>query len=511
MSLRARLLAGIVALVTVGLAVAALATYAEQRAFLYDRLDGQVAAAVGFVSARLASADPRADLFAGRGVNRRLFDHVPAGPRAGGRRPAAGDFLPPGTFGELLSPSHRIIGRPVSFTLSQARTAAVSVPAHFPVSVRGGRRRPFTFGVKGRGLRYRALALAVPSGIMLVAVPLREVEQTLQRLVLVEALVGLGVIGGILVLGWFVIRVGLRPLERIGATATEIAHGDLARRVAPASTRTEVGRLGLSLNDMLAQIEQAFADRTASEERLRRFLADASHELRTPLASIRGYAELYRLGAASDDAAVERSMGRIEAEAERMGGLVEDLLTLARLDELPVAERHPVDLSELAALAADDVRAMTPAHEVRFRGDGGQWVLADADQLRQVLANLLRNAVIHTRPGTLIELSVQQDAGRVVLAVRDHGPGLPEGAGDAVFERFWRSEGGRARGRGGAGLGLAIVKAIVLAHRGEVQADGPPGGGARFRVILPAAPSPHSGNAQAPPTVPIGGSATVSR
>jgi two-component system OmpR family sensor kinase len=242
---------------------------------------------------------------------------------------------------------------------------------------------------------------------------------------------------------------------------------------------------------------------------LRQFLADASHELRTPLAAVRGYAELYRIGAGRDVESVERSMARIEAEAQRMGGLVEDLLTLARLDQLPEAEHRPVELAELAEHAADDARAMAPTHDVRFNADGPHWVLADPDQLRQVLANLLRNAVIHTPPGTAIELNVTAPARQVLLEVRDHGPGLPPGVGEEVFERFWRSERGRTRGRGGAGLGLAIVKAIVVAHRGEVIADNAPGGGASFRVTLPEAASPHSGNAQPLPNVLKDGSATV--
>jgi two-component system OmpR family sensor kinase len=271
----------------------------------------------------------------------------------------------------------------------------------------------------------------------------------------------------------------------MGRVASEIAHGDLSRRVSPDNERTEVGRLGSSLNQMLVQIEQAFAARGESEDRLRRFLSDASHELRTPLASIRGYAELFRLGAANEPEELERAMARIEAEATRMGVLVENLLLLARLDELPEMRFVPVDLRELAEHAAQDTRAVAPRREVRLAANGAVRVLADPEQLRQVLANLTRNAVIHTPAETAIEISLRREGDRAVLEVRDHGPGLPADAGDRVFDRFWRTEGGRSRGRGGSGLGLAIVKAIVQAHHGEVHASNAPDGGAVFRVTLP--------------------------
>jgi two-component system OmpR family sensor kinase len=261
--------------------------------------------------------------------------------------------------------------------------------------------------------------------------------------------------------------------------------------------RTEVGRLGRSLNDMLGQIEQAFGARRQSEDQLRRFLADASHELRTPLASIRGYAELFRLGAVDDPATLERAMARIEAEAARMGVLVEDLLSLAALDQAPERPRIPVDLGELAAHAAEDTRVTAPDRTVRLSiVEPGTTVLGDPDQLRQLLANLMRNAVTHTPVGTTIELEVRGGNGAggwVLLEVRDHGPGVPDDVGDQLFERFWRNQGGRSRGKGGAGLGLAIVKAIAVAHGGLVRAEnvapaGGDSGGARFQVSLPALP-----------------------
>ena len=233
---------------------------------------------------------------------------------------------------------------------------------------------------------------------------------------------------------------------------------------------------------MLDRLEQAFAEREASQQRLRAFIADASHELRTPLASIRGYAELYRMGAARSDEDVGKAMRRIEDEGARMGVLVEDLLTLARLDEIREAPHTQVDLARLARDAVDDARATAPDRDVALHVEHPADVLGDADQLRQVLANLLRNALVHTPAGTPIEVSVRPG---VRLEVRDHGPGLPGDDPSALFERFWRAEGGRERGKGGAGLGLAIVAGIVDAHGGSVTASNVPDGGASFVVHLP--------------------------
>jgi two-component system OmpR family sensor kinase len=330
-----------------------------------------------------------------------------------------------------------------------------------------------------------------------VAIPMREVDATLGRLLLVEGLVIAGVLLALAGVAALLVRLGLRPLDRMAEVAGAIAAGDLTRRVSPTSERTEVGRLGLALNRMLGRLERAFAERQESEDRLRRFLADASHELRTPLASIRGYAELLRIGAAGSEAERARAMRRIEQEAARMGVLVEDLLTLARLDELPAGVREHVDVARIAREAVDAALATAPERPIELRTGEGETVLGDPHQLRQVLDNLLGNALVHTRPGTSVEVEVRREGESVALEVRDHGPGLPTDDPDALFERFWRAEGGRRRGRGGAGLGLAIVAGIVAAHGGEVHAGNAPGGGARFIVSLP-----RGGTAAAPPPEP---------
>jgi two-component system OmpR family sensor kinase len=491
MSLRTRLLLGMVVLVAAGLAVAAGATYAEQRSFLLDRVDQQVQSGLVPVAfeLRLTGTRPPGPTRA-RGARRFPFAGL-LGRRPPGIGPAS---LPPGTFGELIGPGGKVL-RQRTFTYGEPAAAAPKLPAHLPLSRAGSPLKLFTVHAShGPDVRYRTAAFAVEGGnTVVVAVSLRETDDTLHRLVVVEGLVGAGVILALVLLGWGVIRIGLRPLERIGRVASEIARGDLSRRVSPSDQRTEVGRLGRSLNDMLGQIEQAFRARRQSEDQLRRFLADASHELRTPLSSIRGYAELFRLGAADDPATLERAMARIEAEATRMGVLVEDLLSLAALDQAPERPRVPVDLGELAAHAAEDARVTAPDRNVLLSVDEPPTtVMGDPGQLGQLLANLMRNAVIHTPAGTTVEVEVRREGGSALLAVRDHGPGLPDDAGDQLFERFWRTEGGRSRGKAGAGLGLAIVKAIAVAHGGSVRADnvrggdGDDGGGAVFQVSLPA-------------------------
>jgi two-component system OmpR family sensor kinase len=469
-SLRSRLLAAVLALAAVGLLLLGAVTYAEQRSFLYDRVDGDVRAAAEQVGPQLE-----------RAMGRTPSDDDDYGgpPPHGG--PNFG--LPAGTYGEKRTADGRVLVSKV-FSVNQTVTAKPDLPAKIEVG------KIFTVnGQKGAGTRYRVLAVHDPrdSTINIAAIPLRATDENLKRLLIVLALVIAAVLALLGVVSWFVVRVGLLPLDRMGHTAGAIAGGDLSHRVESTDPRTEVGRLGIALNAMLDRLERAFGEKEASEDRLRRFLADASHELRTPLASIRGYAELFRMGAAREPAEVEKAMRRIEDEAARMGLLVEDLLTLARLDEVAAAPHVRVDLGAIVRDAVDDGRATAPDRDIDARVDAPAAVLGDADQLRQVLGNLLRNALVHTPAGTPIEVSVGRENGDVRLEVRDHGPGLPSGDPAALFERFWRSEGGRERGKGGAGLGLAIVAAIVDAHGGRVEAANAADGGARFVVWLPTA------------------------
>jgi two-component system OmpR family sensor kinase len=243
----------------------------------------------------------------------------------------------------------------------------------------------------------------------------------------------------------------------------------------------------VAFNAMLERLEEAFRAREASEGRLRRFLADASHELRTPLASIRGYSEVFRLGAASSPSDSERAMTRIEEEAARMGVLVEDLLTLARLDEVRERTAEAVDLGQLAQDAAADARAVDPAREISVAAGDEAVVLGDENQLRQVLANLIGNALVHTPAGSPIEVAVRRTGDAAEVEVRDHGPGLPTERPGDLFERFWRARHEPGAPRGGAGLGLAIVAGIVRAHGGSARAASASGGGASFVISLPLA------------------------
>ena len=291
------------------------------------------------------------------------------------------------------------------------------------------------------------------AGTVIVAVPLTEVSRTLDRLLWIEFPATVGVLLGLAALSWWIVRRGLRPLDRMGVTAAAIAEGDLSRRVEVTDPRTEVGRLGLSLNAMLAQIERAFSERLASEERLRRFLADASHELRTPLTSIRGYAELFRRGAGQRPEDLASSMRRIEQESARMGVLVEDMLMLARLDQPRPLAVAPVDLAGIAADAVHDARAADPARSISLASSGPVIVMGDGDRLRQVVSNLLANASIHTPAGSPVEVTVAAEDGMALLIVADRGAGLSGDEAERVFEPFYRSDPGRGREAGGRGWG----------------------------------------------------------
>ena len=336
-------------------------------------------------------------------------------------------------------------------------------------------------------------------GYVIVGLSLAQADGAIDQLQVIFLVLSIALILACALLGWLAIRRAFVPLTEVEETAAAIAAGDLSRRVPDHPASTEVGRLTSSLNGMLAQIENAFRSREASEQRTRRFAADASHELRTPLASIRGFAELYRQGAVREPEDVARTMGRIEDESRRMGTLVEDLLLLARLDEQRPARTDPVDLAVLAGDATHDARGLAPDRTVRLegllpgRGPEAAVVIGDENRLRQVVANLVGNAARHTPAGTPIEVAVGSEDGRAVLEVRDHGPGLPPEHAVKIFERFYRVDASRARVQGGgSGLGLSIVTAVVTAHGGRVGVAPTPGGGATFRVELPLASVPVS-------------------
>jgi two-component system OmpR family sensor kinase len=338
--------------------------------------------------------------------------------------------------------------------------------------------------------------------VIVVGSDLERDEKVIGRLVVIEAVVGLIVLVVLGSAAWLLVRNSLRPLTEVERTARAIAAGDLSQRVPEGNERTEVGRLTTALNGMLSRIERAFRAQQASEEqarasenRMRRFVADASHELRTPLTSIRGFAELYRQGAVSTPEETARLMQRIESEGARMGVLVEDLLQLARLDQQRPLSIAPVDLAEVAGDAVHDARAVQPERSITLDVDDelGELpvVLGDEARLRQVVGNLVTNALVHTPPTAPVTVSISdesaegEDGGIVVLRVADQGPGMAPEDAARVFERFYRADPSRARTAGGTGLGLAIVSALVAAHGGTVHLDTAPGRGAVFTVRLP--------------------------
>ena len=359
---------------------------------------------------------------------------------------------------------------------------------------------------------------------LIVGVDLGDINGTIRRLAYIDVIVSGIILVALAVVGIALVRASLRPLTDIEQTAQAIASGDLSQRVPDRDPRTEVGRLGRSLNAMLAQVEAAFHAREKSEaaarrseERMRQFVADASHELRTPLTAIRGYAEYYRqrggMGNGARHAAppaepsladsgqltepdLDRIMQRVEQESARMGVLVEDMLLLARLDQQRPIERRPVDLLTLTADAVQDARMIAPQRRIELTvGSGVAFlVLGDEARLRQVISNLMSNALTHTRDGTPIDVRIlahgpdgQLPVPSVTLEVADHGPGLSKEQAERVFERFYRGDQARGRRTGGAGLGLAIVAALVTAHGGTTGVNTAPGGGATFWITLPLA------------------------
>jgi two-component system, OmpR family, sensor kinase len=478
--LQVKLIAAVLVLVTVALALIGLASVAALDGYLVGRLDDQLQ----LVARGSAGAGPPE--FDGRGPGHR----GPPSPYLVQYRLADGrlDEQDENPL-EQGRPPPRVPDDPAWFEANAGETTTV------PAAGGGGRWRVAVAPRRdGSG------------GSVVVAASLDGIDATIRQLRLIDLGVSLIVLAALAGVGAAIVRASLRPLVEIEQTARAIAAGDLTRRVPERDPGTEVGRLGRALNTMLAQIESAFGARAASEasarrseDRMRRFVADASHELRTPLTTIRGFAELYRQGAARDPAELDRLMRRIEDQAARMGLLVEDLLLLARLDTERPLDRQPVDLLALAAEAVNDARAVAPDRriEVVLGGDDGDHdgvlvVLGDDRRLRQVLANLVNNALTHTPAGSPIEVRVGTSTldGRpgAAFEVVDHGPGLAPEQVERVFERFYRADPARSPADGGTGLGLSIVAALVAVHGGTVAVDSVPGRGARFRVVLPLAP-----------------------
>jgi len=462
-SLRGRLLIGVISLVVVGLLIADVVTYFALQSFLLNRVDDQLkngrAVAVG----------------------------VLGGPGPG-RGPS--DQFPIGTVVELVAADGTPLSTPLHYDFPSSTSTALPVLPH-PLPNAGVDKQTF-LSLRGTGgvSQYQAAIWSEDSfqgNFVVLAIPSTDVQSTLSQLIQLEGLISVGVVVATAILALFIIRISLRPLEKMGTVANEIAAGDLSRRVEPATGKTEIGRLGLALNGMLNQIETAFAERTASNRRLRRFVADASHELRTPLTSIRGYSEMLRRGAGDSPTDAELARRRIEEEAIRMTGLVDDMLVLARVDQGRPLDHEPVDLQAIATDAAADARAVAPQRDINLTVPGRVVVNGDDTRLRQVLGNLVRNALVHTPPQTPIDISLSTEDSVARLSVADHGPGLAADDLDRIFEPFYRADPSRSRDSGGSGLGLSIVTAVVTAHGGHVKVRETEGGGATFEVELPLA------------------------
>jgi two-component system, OmpR family, sensor kinase len=476
MSLRARLLAGVLAITTVGLLAAGAGTYLALRSFLLGRVGNQLMAARAAVGRGLRESGSSP-------LNDTTLDRV----------------APPVAFIEVRDAAGKVIARHVPTSLSGS-SPQPRLPAalHSPPPSRAGfpsRERTLQLDVgalSGPG-RYRVLVSSLPrsAGVLIVAVSLDDVTATLNRLLVVEVVIAAGLLAALAAAAFWLLRQGLRPLERISEVAGGIAQGELDVRVSPAEEGSEIGRLGLALNGMLARLEDAFGRRDRSEEQLRRFVSSASHELRTPLTSIRGYAALLRRGAKHNPEDLEKSISRIESEATRMAGLIDDLLLLARLDEQRPLSRSRVDLGRLARDAVDDARVRDPGRPITVDVDSSVIVTGDEPRLAQIVANLLDNTLVHTPSGSAVRVEVAARDGMAVLAVCDAGPGLNPEQAAHVFERFYRGSpprsGDAASRTEGSGLGLAIVKTIAEAHGGTASVSSRPGVGARFELTLPLA------------------------
>ncbi|HEY5251677.1 MAG TPA: HAMP domain-containing sensor histidine kinase [Acidimicrobiales bacterium] len=498
LSLRSRLLLAVGAIAFISLVVADITVYVSLRSYLYRQVDATLAMSAGPVSQ--AAAHPILDQPNERG-----------GPDLGGPPPSTSGFC---QFGRESAPGMFIEVRQADETVSSGEECSAFVPGQksyvpkLPATIGGfvadptHMNKPTTFmtvaSLTAGGPTFRVLAVQLDGGgTLVVADPISGLESTLRQLLVLEGSVTGGALVISVLLGLWLVRVGLRPLRDVVRTAEAISEGDLMHRVPNANTRTEVGHVATALNVMLGRIQTSFSDLQASENRLRRFVSDASHELRTPIAAVSAYAQLFKRGAAAHPEDLSRVMDGIERETARMGHLVEDLLLLARLDEHNPTAREPVELVGLAAEAIETARTVGPDWPLTFVADEPVEVMGDRDALRQVLDNLLANVRAHTPPGTLTTVTVGTRADDAFLEVADTGPGMTEDQTGLVFERFYRADPSRSRQTGGAGLGLAIVATIVRAHGGRTEALRAPGGGALFRVVLPLLPTSASNGSDA--------------
>ena len=454
----------------IGIGVADFAAHTALKSYLIGRIDDQLNSVAGGSFLRLdrAGIEPNQD-------DDRDGDGISSPLR---RVPSAISVT-------LLDPTGAIIGR-LGGELNTERVERV-IAGITPATVTEKRGKPFTI-IRDKA-HFRVLARLLPSGAgsAVAALSLEDVERTLGRLQLLFLFIGLLVLLLVGVVSRVAIRVSMKPLTAVESTAEAIASGDLSARLPDAKPDSEVGRLTSSLNRMLSRIEESFAVQRRSEEKLRRFVADASHELRTPLTAIRGFAELHRQGAITGEEKTKELVGRIESESKRMSSLVEDLLTLARLDQARPIAHEAVDVKKLIEEAAQAVRASAPYANITLDlPDEESFIIGDSLKVYQAILNLAANAATHTPEGTPITISLLAHEENVQIKVRDLGPGLTPEQQSKVFERFYRVDQSRTRtGAEGSGLGLSIVQAIMEAHQGAVEIESELGRGTTFTLTFP--------------------------
>ena len=476
LSLRTRVLAGM-ATVAMVLTVVAVVISATTRSQLIDQIDDRLAdATAGDRGAVFDRGRPEGNGGGGDGDG-----------RSGGRD--SSPDAPPERQSDFYEGAIDLSGELTTFFVPNIGGEDFAPPDldGRTVDLAPGGSEFFTVGATEGSVDYRVLAATSSGGdgVFFTALPLNDVESTISHLLLVE-LLGIAAILSVLgLVTWWMLRLGVRPIKQMTTTATAIAEGDLSARVDESSPASESRELAVALNTMLATIEGALDERAASEDRLRRFVADASHELRTPVTTIRGYAELYRVGGLSEREQLDDAMRRTEQEAQRMTRLVEDMLTLAKTDEHRPIEHRDVDLARLASDAGGDARVVAPDRSIEVDAPEPVVVSGDSDRLRQVFANLVGNAIAHTASGTTIMIRTTSLGENAVVEVIDTGDGMSADVVDRVTERFFRADPSRSRHRGGSGLGLSIVDATVTAHGGELHIESEPGVGTAVRFTIP--------------------------
>ncbi len=473
MSLRARLLAGIAFVAAILTVVSAIITFTTRQQ-LIAQVDARLET---FTPLQRGGAIRARDLGADR---RGLAERLTGRPVSDDGRVSDAFVGVVGTDGQLMTQFAPNTGEG---TFSPPRldlgTLSLSTSAMTTVDSEDGQST------------FRMLTQPIAGLIVVTALPIDEVQATIARLVWIEVLGSATILLALALVGWWVLHLGIRPVQEMTAAAALIAAGDLAVRLPETSPGTESAALAASLNVMLGRIEQALADRSETEARLRRFVADASHELRTPITTIRGYAELYRHGGLADVAALDDAMRRTEDESARMGRLVADMLTLAKLDVERPLERRRIDLVRMTRDTVTDAALSDPTRRITLDVDRSTAIVdGDEDRLRQAVINVLGNALVHTNAPALVAVRIRHHGEQIELEVSDQGPGMDPEIVARVTERFFRADPARSRHRGGSGLGLSIVAATVAAHGGTLAIDSTPGVGTTVHLMLPGAPDP---------------------